>query len=541
MQTTTMPTFTKSNMPFAETNAFDKLLIDYINDTPLLSKFYSFEDSVQGVRERILTYKNARLNRKNLVKSIIDQYNISGIKYPDQNVVDNISLLESETTFTITTGHQLNIFSGPLYVYYKLITAINLAQSFKKLIPEYRFVPVYWMATEDHDMEEISSINFFGKTIKWDTTWKGMSGKAPVDNLNSVIDEISNSLTGSAIPDEIKVLMINSYTGSSNLADATRKWVNHLFGKHGLVIVDGNVPQLKSQFTDVISDELFLQTTSKLVHNSTAELKDNYHLQVNPREINLFYSGKNFRNRIISDGEKFSILNSDISFSKTEITEELKKHPENFSPNVMVRPLYQESVLPNVVYTGGPAEIAYWLELKAVFENYKVPMPSLFMRSSALIIDSASVKMMKKFSFSNVEIFKPTDELIKKVISNDENYSLGRITEVIATEMDRLSDEFSTIDPTLKATVDSEKQRISNSMQTLEQKIIRAAKKKNEIEVNRIKKLKDRLFPNGKLQEREVSVLSFLVNMGTDFIDMLQKNLDPLEKQFTILEEKEEQ
>jgi bacillithiol biosynthesis cysteine-adding enzyme BshC len=535
METTEMSIFTKSGLSFAETNLFDKLLIDYVNDVELLKQYYEYEDSIDGVRARIESYKNKRLNRNVLQKALHNQY--ASVGEIPQSVSANINSLSSEKTFTISTGHQLNLFSGPLYVFYKLVTAISLSEKLKQLIPGYHFVPVYWMAAEDHDMEEISVLSLFGNNIKWESEWKGMSGNAPIKSLEKIIEQVESLFGNSIYASTLKELIHDAYSGSNNLGEATRKWINSLFGNYGLVIVDGNDSELKTLFADIMQDDIVNESAYKIINESTADLKKNYHLQVNPREINLFYTGNDFRSRIVSEDGRYKVLDSDQNFSREQLIAAIKNTPERFSPNVVLRPLYQETILPNVIYTGGPAEIAYWLELRAVFKHYDVPMPALFMRSSAMIVDENTSQLMKKYAITNADLFKSTDELIRKHIVDADGVSLKAVIDSVNAQMDKLSAEAVALDQTLKATIESEKERMLNSLQNLEQKIIRAAKKKNENDVNRIRKIKDRLFPENKHQERHASSLSYLIQWGPEFIGMLLKNLDPLEKKFIILKE----
>ena len=235
-----MPSFNRLLFPFTEITGFDKLILDYIADDPYLSQFYPFSDDQEGIKKAIHLYKNPRLNRQNLKESLIRQYAKSGIAEIPELVNENINSLLYAKTFTVTAGHQLNILGGPLYIIYKLISAINLAEKLNKLIPSNHFVPVYWMASEDHDIEEISSVNFFGKKFKWENSWKGISGKMPLDNLEKVIQEITQTFGNSDYAEEISTLISKSYLTSSNLSDATRKWVNNLLGKYGLIIIDAN-------------------------------------------------------------------------------------------------------------------------------------------------------------------------------------------------------------------------------------------------------------------------------------------------------------
>ena len=237
--------------------------------------------------------------------------------------------------------------------------------------------------------------------------------------------------------------------------------------------------------------------------------------------------------------ETFKVLNTNITFSKDEIKAEIISHPEKFSPNVVLRPLYQESILPNIVFIGGPSEISYWLELKELFEFYNVPMPSLFLRSSAMILDKNIMNKLNKLSIKKSDIFLSTDEIIKIFINSKskDQPSFHNAITLISEEFSKLSNSISQIDPTLVAAVEAENLKVTSSLQTLEDKIMRSSKKKNETEVNQIRKLKEKLFPGGKLQEREDSFLAFYLQWGSAFIDILKDNFNPLEKEFIILEE----
>ena len=534
-----MSPFTRILFPFSKTNNFDKLIVDYINDDDFLKKFYPFEDSLSGIEERIASYHNPRLNRKNLSDVLLKQYNSYGITEIPEKVNKNILSLVKSNTYTITAGHQLNIFSGPLYVIYKLISTINLAERLNSQFPENHFVPCYWMATEDHDINEISSFNLYGKNFKWENSWKGAAGKMPLNGIEAVINELKLVFGTSSHAEELLALMSSSYMESSTLTEATRKWINNLLGDSGLVIIDGNDASLKKSFQEILMDEVINKTSSILINKTTEKLEKKYYSQAKPRDINLFYLGENFRERIVSEMETFKVLNTNITFSKDEIKAEIISHPEKFSPNVVLRPLYQESILPNIVFIGGPSEISYWLELKELFEFYNVPMPSLFLRSSAMILDKNIMNKLNKLSIKKSDIFLSTDEIIKIFINSKskDQPSFHNAITLISEEFSKLSNSISQIDPTLVAAVEAENLKVTSSLQTLEDKIMRSSKKKNETEVNQIRKLKEKLFPGGKLQEREDSFLAYYLQWGSAFIDILKDNFNPLEKEFIILEE----
>ena len=526
-------------MPFARTNSFEKLIIDYLNDDEFLRMFYLFDDNLEGIKERIETYQNQRLNRQNLKEVLLNQYNSYGIKEIPEKVHKNILSLVNPDTFTVTTGHQLNIFSGPLFVIYKLISTINLAEKLNSHFPKNHFVPVYWMATEDHDIDEITSFNLFGKNYRWDSQWKGIAGKMPLKGIEDVINELKIVFGNNAHADELLSLMSSAYLDSTSLAEATRKWINKILGRSGLLVIDGNEALLKKTIQDILNDEVINKTSSSIIIKTTENLEKKYQSQAKPREINLFYIGENYRERLVKENDNIRVLNTDLVFSKDQIKEELISHPERFSPNVVLRPLYQGSILPDIVFVGGPSEISYWLELKELFEFHKVPMPVLFLRCSSLILDKNTVNKLDKLSIKKTELFLPADELIKIFIQNKEKDqpSFQDVIETISEEFLKLSNSVSQVDQTLRAAVESESLKVSASLRTLEDKIIRSLKKKNEIEVNQIRKIKEKLFPSGKLQEREETLLLYYLKWGTEFIETLKENLDPLEKEFIILEE----
>lgn len=533
--------FSKSLISYRKTLKFDELLLDFLKESDFLKKFYDFTGSTKDIKRRIETYQNPRLDRLLLKNTIAEQYQKSGIKSIPNLVSQNINSLENGNTFTVCAGHQLNIFSGPLYVIFKLISTISLSKKLNSLFPSNHFVPVYWMATEDHDINEIDSVNLFGKKYEWEHSWKGISGNMPIQGLESLINNIKNTFGNSKYATELSELIEQSYLTSQTLGEATRKWINALLGFYGLVIIDGHEMVFKSRVKDIFLDEVTNQTTKKLVDNSISQLSEKYNAQAKPREINLFYLGKDYRERLVKEDNRFQVLNTDITFSLNQLTDEISNFPDRFSPNVLLRPLYQESILPNVAFLGGPAEIAYWLELKDLFNNYHVPFPALILRNCATIINKSTNDKLSKFSISDKEIFLSTDELIKNFMLNsteekiDFNVSLDRISN----ELSNIGHEVSKIDATLNAFVEGEKQKIKSSFLSLEEKILRVQKKKKESELNQIRKIKDQLFPNGGLQEREESLIPHFLNHGKSFFDMLLENFDPFEKEFMILKEVE--
>ncbi|HJR99289.1 MAG TPA: bacillithiol biosynthesis cysteine-adding enzyme BshC, partial [Flavobacterium sp.] len=389
---------------------FSNLMIDYLNEKKELRQLYNHFPKLENFKAQ-LTEKQDNFpfeNRKILVSALEKQYENFVIS---ETTLNHIKLLNDSNTFTITTGHQLNLFTGPLYFLYKIISTINLCKELKKNYPENNFVPIYWMATEDHDFEEINFFNLNGKKIQWKKDSFGPVGRLSTEGLEVVFEEFSKAIGISESANYLKDLFQKAYLEHTNLTDATRFLANELFKKEGLVIIDGDDTNLKQLFVPYVKEELLHQTSSEEVLKTNAHLAD-YKIQVNPREINLFYIEDNLRERIIFENNQYSILNTKMIFSETEILAELENHPEKFSPNVILRPLYQEVILPNLCYIGGGGELAYWLELKSNFEANKITFPMLLLRNSVLLATQKQAQKADKLDLSWADLFSTQNDLV---------------------------------------------------------------------------------------------------------------------------------
>lgn len=521
-----------SYIDYKQTGSFSKLIIDYLDRSPELQPFYRHYPDIEQFSRLIEERRNYPIDRKILTDVLKRQY--ASLKDTrDHSVID---LLANENTFTVTTGHQLNIFTGPLYFIYKIISTINLAKQLSNANQGINVIPVYWMATEDHDIEEISYIQVFGNELTWETTEKGAAGRLDPYSLKDVIDRISEILGKSDEASKYINLFRKAYLEHSTLADATRYLVNELFGKDNLVIIDGDDPQLKSCFKQIIREDITGQHSFQEVSKTADLLAANYNIQVKPREINFFYLDKQLRERIVKENGLYKVLNTTYSWTEAELLSLIESSPELFSPNVITRGLYQECILPNLAYIGGGAEIAYWMELKSLFDHYRLSFPALILRNSALIIDEQSAKRLAKFGFDLSSIFKNGDTLVKEYLEKKEQQpdftgtaaELSALFSVIAAETEK-------IDPTLKSTVLAEQQKALQSIEMINARIKKALKKKHEIEVQQLLKLKAKLFPGNELQERKENFFGYAVNLPL-LQEELKSALDPLDFRFTILQ-----
>lgn len=531
-------------LDYSETNSFSATLIRYIEKDPELSSFISYQPSFEGFEKLLSNYKPSG-DRLTLVKVLEEQYSklVTG-DYLDQTAYQaankNIQLLAQGNTYTITTGHQLNIFTGPLYFIFKIVTAIKLASDLKAKFPEKNFVPVYWMATEDHDFEEINHTYISGKKVVWEHPAKGATGRLKIDNILNCIREFTGVLGGSEKALALTNLIENAYTKTGSLADATRLLVNALFQKFGLVIIDADHFELKKQFAPIIKNDIIHQHSFKNISDTDSKLKAiGVNTQVNPREINFFYLLDDFRERIVFEAGKYQALNSEISFTEAELIKEIEQHPERFSPNVVMRPVYQEIILPNLAYVGGGAEIVYWLQLKQNFDFYGVNFPILVPRNSAMIVDENLDNKLNRLDLKFLDLFKNAEVLQKEWILTHSEHTLNLKTEW--QELENIFAELQIrarkIDPTLGPSTEAVKTRLEKALKSLEKKLIKAEKKNHEEAISSISNIRKKLFPNGGLQERTESFALFYVKSGDCFINDLFRHFEPLAFKFSILQE----
>ncbi|MFH6768243.1 bacillithiol biosynthesis cysteine-adding enzyme BshC [Gaetbulibacter aquiaggeris] len=531
-----MPT---ESISFKKTGYFSSLICDYIEEAQVLKPFYNRFPKLENFRKQI-EEKHASfsmLSRSILVDSLRDQY--THIETSD-STAQNIESLNQINTFTVTTGHQLNIFTGPLYFLYKIVSTINLTTDLNKAYPDYNFVPVYWMATEDHDFEEINYFNFKGKKVHWNKVTNGAVGELSTSGLESVFELFSKELGVGKHADFLRDLFAESYLKHDNLADATRYLTNALFSEYGLVIIDANKKELKQEFVPFIKDELLHETSFKLVskvNDAINALPGNTKIQVNPREINLFYLNDNLRERIVFENEIYTVVNADITWTKEALLKEVDDYPERFSPNVIMRPLYQEVILPNLCYIGGGGELAYWFQLKAFFNEVKVPFPIMLLRNSVLIQSVQQQKKLKNLNISNEDIFLKREVFINKKVREISNINIDFSPQKkhLIQQFEDLYQIAEQTDKSFVSAVKAQEVKQLKGLENLEKRLLKAQKRKLQDQVSRMTELQNELFPNQGLQERNTNFSQFYIEYGEELIPQLIENLNPLRTEFLIL------
>ncbi len=507
-----------------DTNSFSAIFLDYINQKEPLTEFYGRFPLVENFENQMKARNFPAANRIVLTDVLEKQY--AYVKKSDA-VIKNTLLLKDEKTFTITTGHQLNIFSGPLYFIYKIVTVIDACKQLKKVYPDYHFVPVYWMASEDHDFEEINHFHLFGKKYTWETEQKGAVGRFSPSAIKEIM---------AVLPEKI-ALFENAYTAHGNLADATRYFVNELFGAEGLVTVEADNANLKSLFKAVVKDDLLNSTAKRLVVASSEKLvSQGYKAQVNPREINFFYLDNELRERIILKENTYRVNNTGIEFSEKELFDLLESNPEKFSPNVIMRPLYQEVILPNLAYVGGPGEIAYWLQLKDMFMHYDIPFPILMPRKFAMVINKATAKKINKLSINTLDLFLSFQDMKTKFLHDNAEGELNLSDELkeVSRVFEAIKSKAGAVDKGMEGFVGAESSKVFKSIKNIEKRLKKSEESKQEVAIKSLEGIKDKLFPGGSPQERHDNFMNFYLN-NPDFIKELIEKFEAFDFNYNIL------
>ena len=525
---------------YKDTGYFSQTVIDYVDDAPALRPFYGYRPNFNGFAGLLKT-KKVIADRKVLVNVLLEQYDrLNG--YPGSAAIplQGVRGLLDENTYTITTGHQLNIFAGPLYFIYKIVTAVKLSQQLKEKFPDKNFVPVYWMASEDHDFAEINYTNIGGKKVHWWYEASGATGRINPDTMRQAINQYKGALGIDGHSGELGEIVETAYTKFDKLADATRYLVNALFGQYGLVIIDADDYRFKKQFAPIMEQDIIHQNSFKNITATNEPLqKAGVHIQVNPREINFFYLLDGLRERIVFKDNSYNVLNSEIKFTEAALKQEIGEHPERFSPNVVMRPLYQECILPNIAYIGGGAEVVYWLELKANFEFYKVDFPILILRNSGLVIGKETASKIAKMELSAADIFQSTDTIKNNWIKkhSQHNLTLNEEWRELTSIFEKIKLRAHKIDSTLAPSAEAVQARLKHAMDNLERKLIKAEKANYHTRLEQVEHIKADLFPKDSLQERSENFGLFYVKWGQQFIDELLRNFEPLDFKFTVITE----
>jgi bacillithiol biosynthesis cysteine-adding enzyme BshC len=520
---------------FGETGAFSKLVTDYLSEHEDLKPFYAYAPTLAGLQLAIEGRMRYITHRKELYYALKEQY--KGMEISQLQVL-NLEKLLNENTFTITTAHQPNIFTGPLYFVYKILHAISLANHAATQFTQYQFVPVYYMGSEDADLDELGHIYLDNEKISWDTDQTGAVGRMKTAGIDKIIDRLRGQFSHLPFGPQMVDLCTKAYLHHSTIQEATLYLVHELFKQYGLLVVVPDTPLLKSIFKNTLKKELTEGFSAKAVSRTMVRLEAaGYKLQAAGRELNLFYlDEKGRRERITQEGNTYQVQALGMSWQHDEMMLEVEEHPERFSPNVILRGVFQETILPNVSFVGGGGELAYWLELKDVFAAAGVHYPMLVVRNSFLLLNDRMQKIQKSLDLKGAELFDDEKTILNRIVANSLGHlpttklEIGEVTEMFANLQSRVSNT----DITLKWTASAIETRLLKDLKKLELKMQRAARRKLEDQSQQLKYFRHKAFPISSLQERIDNFMPYYAQYGPGLVSDLLAISSPLKQKFCI-------
>jgi bacillithiol biosynthesis cysteine-adding enzyme BshC len=528
-----------------------RLVEDYYYDYGKVREFYNgdFRDAAAYERqtERVLA---RRIPRDALAAVLIEQNQTYGC---GPRTLARIESLAREQACAVVTGQQVGLFSGPLYTIYKALTAVKLADSLNHRGLG-RFVPVFWLASDDHDLAEIDRIVLLDK----DNTLQEVRCPMPAGELKIPaskivlppdISDCLRRLSDFTSDSEFKAGLIaelgHDYQPGRTWAEAFARWMTRLFTSRGLILIDASDPRLKKLGGEVFYREIAGESaaTPPAIAASRKLREAGYGEQIQLHEgiLNVFFAERE-RRAVQWAGEAFEVKDPRETYSKKDLLTLAEKKPFLFSPNVLLRPIYQDALLPTVAYVGGPGEIAYFAQMKGVYEIFGLPMPVVYPRKSLTIVEKKVAHALKKYDLNVSDFWGGTEGLVRSMAERQVPESLGRAMSLASLHLEQdfepLIREIAALEPTLKESARLSQGKMIQQLKFLEKKILQAATKRNDIAVQQLRKAGENLYPNGHLQERVFNVVPYLLKYGSAFLDQLDRaiGIDEIDHQILTME-----
>lgn len=519
---------------FADIPGHQKLFLDYLYDFNKVKKFYKNnvhdKDNYLSIFKRISTQKKA--SRTQLTGILSNQYN--GLN-PSSKTSRNISMLSDEKTLAVVTGQQLGILGGPMYTLYKIITAIKLSNFLSQRYDDFNFVPVFWLEADDHDFNEVRSISVINdsneiKIVSYGEETAEDENKSSVgeiifnDSLNNFFAELEGSTRSTEFTAQLFSQIKSIYSPGKTFKQAFKELTFSFFDQYGLVIFDPQDKEIKNLLKPVFKKEIsdFRIHTEKLVKIS-AQLEENYHAQVKVRPVNLFYKDADGRYLIEPGENEFGLKRKRKKFSYEELIDTIEKEPESFSPNVLLRPICQDYILPTAFYVGGPSEIAYFAQVMPLYDFFGIEAPIIYPRSSATVVEKNITSLLERYDLKTENVFKSGSGIKQQIINSLTSNSIDDIFNITTNEIDAafdsLKEKLFEFDKTVSDASSKYKQKINQYLTEYKSKAVEAQKRKHETTLRQIDKILNTIFPNSNLQERELNFIYFTNKYGKDFLD----------------------
>ena len=516
---------------------FRPLALDYAFDFPKVASFFAGDPAEHRAWADAITRTQAPGRQHAAMASIIAEQQRRRQAPPEAR--EAARLLADPGTVAVVTGQQAGLFGGPLFTLLKALTAIKLAEQVGR-DHGVAAVAVFWVDAEDHDWDEVRSCTVLDEALAPHTVGlapraggqPGAVGNVLVDDsMLAVLSELEQRLP----PTDFRPLLLEglrrAYAPGTRMADAFGRWMEEVLGHRGLVVYDASDVAAKALVGPVFTRELSTpgQTGRLAALAGSALTACGYHAQVQPQDegLSLFHLGDD--GRLAIRHHEGGLFVGERRYDAPALIDEARAHPASFSPNVLLRPIVQDSLFPTVCYVAGPNELAYLGQLRGVYEHFGVPMPLMYQRATATIVDSAAIRFFTKYLLP-LEALQPQDEaalnaLLRAELSPAVEASLTEASRVIEEQMLRVVAVLPTLDPTLEGAARSTLGRMQHEIQTLHGKVIQAAKRRDETLRRQFLRTRALTFPHGHAQERAVGFVSFLNQYGPSLVERLDAEL----------------
>jgi bacillithiol biosynthesis cysteine-adding enzyme BshC len=524
-----------------ESSGFSELFFDYMYEFNEVERFFThnFRDP-QALHNMMAALEERGHDRSVLVRVLEEQNRAFG---STATALDNVALLRKPSTYAIVTGQQVGLFGGPLYTVFKTITTIKLSERLKQKFPQFDFVPVFWIEGEDHDFAEMNNISILdgeSKTARLEYLPGGVMpernlgpiGELVFDaSLDQTLASLEAALQKTDFTEDVMKKLRECYTPGRTFNQSFTAWMNHLFEDYGLVFISSNNAELKRLISPFFVKEISeFPKTSQTVIRQSAELEEKYHAQIKAKSINLFLFHKGGRYLIEPREHDFSLKGTRHFLQKEELLKIANETPELLSPNVVLRPIVQDTLLPTLAYVAGPSEIAYHAQLKPVYEDFNVLQPIIYPRASGTFLEERVERAMEKYSLALSELFEDPGKVTAKVAERISDVKaevlFGSVSSSIHDALSELKFGLKEIDPTLLGALEGVKSKIDGNLSVLKEKTVAAQMRRHETAMRQIERAIASLLPNGSLQEREISVIYFMNKYGPDLVKWLVGEVD---------------
>ena len=525
------------SLPFDRIPHQSRLFLDYLKDPVALRNFYPsavrfHHELQQRVPEVLGAY---RVDRARVCDALAAMNRRWGA---GEETLKNIELLREADCIAVVSGQQAGLFTGPLYTVYKALSAVKLAGCLQQR--NTKAVPVFWIAAEDHDFAEVAKAEFIGRdcqlksvAVSSDLHREGQPvGQVKLDeSIDAVVNELFELLPASEFAADMKALVKSAWQPGRGYVESFATMMTALLGRYGLIFLDPLDPELKQIAAPLYSEAARrAPEIAAALEQRSAELeRAGYHAQVlaTANSFPLFLHDEQSRRHAVVRVEsgKYRTKAADQEYTAEELAALAQEHPERFSPNVTLRAVVQDYLLPTIAYYGGAAEIAYFAQTAEVYRVLDRPATPILPRSSLTMIERHTGRVLERYNLTLADFFEGLEPVIKRVVEEHlaaDSAKLFAATEQnMNHELDRLRQELQAIDPTLADALETGRKKINYQLEGLKQRFVRAQMTRDEAAHRQLQRAFDQLYPNKDLQERHINITSLLARHGTYVIEWI--------------------